>query len=265
MNKIVLYCKSHTPDLARVTSLYESIQDFNIDSIPFYVSVPQEQVSLFKESLPLAIVIADEEIYTGSTPGWIQQQIVKSSFWKLGLSENYVCIDSDSYFIKPFSLNDFIDLDKDTPYTVMHEQKEFFSWSATRISQLGFDPKESFANDRQKIMDIFNRKGKYYDFGPSPTIWSSKVWEALDEYYLVPNKFTFEKLISYSPSEFSWYGESLLAFKPIDLYPVEPLFKVFHYPQQYVDYKQQGVTEKMISQNYLGIVMQSNFNAPLKY
>ena len=82
---------------------------------------------------------------------------------------------------------------------------------------------------------------------------------------MIPNNLTFPQLIDYSHSEFSWYGEALLAFKAIEIYPIEPLFKLFHYPQQYIEYKQQNVTEEMIAQNYMGIIMQSNFNGPIKY
>ena len=103
------------------------------------------------------------------------------------------------------------------------------------------------------------------DFGPVPTIWSSKVWKSLEDNYIIPNNLTWEQMLEYSPSEFSWYGESLLAFKAIDIYPCEPIFKVFHYEQQLQEYKQNGITEEMISQNYLGIIMQSNFNANTKY
>ena len=53
--------------------------------------------------------------------------------------------------------------------------------------------------------------------------------------------------------------------KEIDIIPVEPLFKFFHYGQQYVDYKQRGFVEDDFKQNYLGIVMQSNWGAPLKF
>jgi len=56
-----------------------------------------------------------------------------------------------------------------------------------------------------------------------------------------------------------------LAFKSISLYPIEPLFKVFHYAQQIQEYKDQGYTEQMIAQNYYGIIMQSNYNAQNKY
>ena len=70
-----------------------------------------------------------EEIYNDipSMRGWESQQIVKSSFWKLNLCKNYMMIDSDSYFIKEFTCDDFL-YDDETPYTVMHEQKDLFSY-----------------------------------------------------------------------------------------------------------------------------------------
>jgi hypothetical protein len=262
MEKIVLYCKSFNRDFERVKVLLESIKKYNIDNIPFYISVPKNDYNLFSQ-LEGANIILDEDIFSLSS-SWIAQQIIKSNFWKLNIAENYVCLDSDSCFIRPFKISDFM-FDENTPYTIIHEQKELFSWSVTKIKELGFDPKEGFINDRQKIMDLFERKGKHYDFGPSPIIWSSKVWKSLEEQYMIPNNLAFPDLIEYSPSEFSWYGEALLAFEAIKIYPVEPLFKVFHYPQQYIEYKQQNITEEMIAQNYMGIIMQSNFNGPLKY
>jgi hypothetical protein len=263
MDKLVLYCKSYHKDFARVVNLVSSVDDFNKDNIRFYVSVPKADVSEFKQIEGIT-VLCDDDIYQSNKPGWVQQQLVKSNFWKLGLAENYVCLDSDAYFIRPFSISDFM-FDDETPYTVIHEQKELFTWTVTKTKVLGFDPKDSFVTDREKIMTLFGREGKVYDFGPSPIIWSSKVWSDLEEKYTKPNNLTFEQLLEYSHSEFSWYGEALLNFKSIPLYPAEPLFKVFHYPQQYIEYKQQGITEQMIAQNYMGIIMQSNYNAPVKY
>lgn len=260
---IVLYCKSFHRDVERVVNLWNSIQKYNKDNIPFYVSVPKNDINLFK-SKGLPNVIEDESVFNENIPGWIQQQIVKSSFWKLNISENYVCIDSDSYFIKDFYITDFM-YDDETPYTVIHEQKELFTWTVNKTNQLGFNPKHSFIKDKDKIMNMFGRKGKYYDFGPVPTIWSSKVWKDLNDKYMEPNNLKWTDLLTYSASEFSWYGESLLHFKSIPIYPSEPLFKVFHYPQQIQEYKQQQITEEMIAENYMGIIMQSNFGANLKF
>ena len=89
--------------------------------------------------------------------------------------------------------------------------------------------KKSFVEDRLFVQDIFDRGGRAYDFGPSPTIWSSKVWKSLKENYLDKNNLTFSKLIEVKSCEFHWYGEWLLKMRPIDIVPIEPLFKVFHY------------------------------------
>ena len=114
-------------------------------------------------------------------------------------------------------------------------------------------------------MSIFGREGKMYDFGPNPVVMNSKVLESFYVNYLAPNSLTTEDIIQVSSDEYTWYGESLLAFNAIKLMPAEPLFKVFHYPKQYTEYKQQNITVEMISENYMGIIMQSNFNGPTIY
>jgi len=267
METIVIYCKSFKRDLERVKIQAESIERFNVDNIPYYVSCPANDYEVFKTALPEFVnLIKDEDIVNKTyEQSWHTQQIVKSQFWKYIETANYVCIDSDSYFIRPFHIQDFIAYG-DVPYTVMHQQKNLFQWTARYRRQLGFDPQLSFDESRIKIGNIFNRTLKVnYDFGPSPTIWSSKVWQSLDHNYLQPNEITFEKLIEYESSEFTWYGESLLAFKPIEIYPIEPLFMVFHFALQYQQFLQQEYTEQDIASCYMGIIMTSNWNAPLKY
>ena len=91
------------------------------------------------------------------------------------------------------------------------------------------------------------------------------MWESLESNLIKPKSLSFSQLIDHSPSELCWYGEALLAFNAIPIYPAEPLFKVFHYGQQLEEYKAQGITEEMICENYMGIIMSSSFNAPLKY
>ena len=265
MNKIVLYTKTYRRDLERVKLLTESIKTHNKDNIPFYISFPKEDEQLFKNNIDNEYVkfVFDEDIIDVPFQNWHTQQIVKSSFWKLGLCENYVMIDSDSYFIKDFYVSDFM-YDDTTPYTVMHEQRDLFEWSSKYNHLIGHNPKNGFMEDRDKIMKIFNRNGRYFDFGPSPTIWSSKVWESLEIVLKNSNK-TFIDLIANTPSEFSWYGEFLLKHRVIDIVPIGPLFKVFHYKPQYEYYKKLGYTEVDFSENYLGIVIQSNFSTSLKY
>lgn len=270
MKSVALYCKSYRGDTHRAKVLLDSVFKYNNDNIPFYISVPKIDIEIFKHNLGTTgyTLLEDESIYDHKqNESWTTQQMVKSSFWKLGLSSNWVNIDSDSYFIRPFYIKDFILAEgvTDTPYTVMHEQKDLFIWTCNKASMLGFDPYESFKECRQKVMDIFDRKGRYYDFGPGPIIWSGKVWKSLEENYLTPNNLTFSDLIKTVPSEFTWYGEWLLASQDIPIHPIEPTFKFFHYKQQYEEFKRLGYKEEDFSQQYLGITMQSNWGAPLRY
>jgi hypothetical protein len=265
MDKIVIYAKTYRGDLERVKVLIDSIKKHNRDGIPFYISIPKSDDILFKENIDTDYVkIAyDEDIVNIPFQSWHTQQIVKSSFWKLGLCENYVMIDSDSYFIRDFYLTDFM-YDDTTPYTVMHEQRDLFEWTSKYNEFVGYDPKIGFVKDRKKVMQVFDRKGRYFDFGPGPVIWSSKVWKGLETVLINSNK-TFTDLIAHTPSEFSWYGEFLLKNRIIDIIPIEPIFKFFHFKPQYEFYKQTGYTEEILGENYMGIVMQSNWGAPLKY
>ena len=50
-----------------------------------------------------------------------------------------------------------------------------------------------------------------------------------------------------------------------DVFPKEPLFKVFHYKKQYQDFVKEGHTIDSIKENYLGIVMQSNWMKQQKW
>jgi len=122
MQKIVIYCKSYHKDIGRVINLANSIDTFNQDNIPFYVSCPKSDLGLFKSKLPSWVnLIEDEEILSKSyVQNWNTQQIIKSNFWKLNISNNYICIDSDGYFIRPFYIHDFM-FDEETPFTVIHE------------------------------------------------------------------------------------------------------------------------------------------------
>lgn len=262
MYNLVLYCKSYYKDVDRVVNLSTSIEKYNIDNLPFYISVPSKDLPLFKsKNIPNAILIEDEVIDTNNE-GWAGQQVIKSQFWKLNLCKNYLCLDSDSEFIRDFQESDFI-YKEDIPYTVIHEDKELMEWALK--AGLGFDIQKSFQEDRDKVTNLFGRKGIYYDFGPSPVIWSTKVWKSLFDNYITPNNLTFSQLIQHCSSEFTWYGEWLLSNSTIPIYPRQPLFKVFHYPQQYTEFKNKGYTVEDLAKQYQGIILQSNWGAPLKY
>jgi hypothetical protein len=192
-------------------------------------------------------------------PGNLLQQVVKSEFWRLELCRNYLMIDSDSYFIHDFRITDFM-YDEQTPYTVMHEGRELLSFAARNSRE---KIRRNFAKDRKAAQQLFNRPGRIYDFGPTPIICSCNVWKDLTEQYGTSHNMSFADMIRMFPNEMLWYGEALLHYQSVPVMPVEPLFKVFHYKEQYEESLLLKENEQILAENYLGIITQSNWDESL--
>jgi hypothetical protein len=273
MQDIVLYCKSYHRDVKRAKRLTESVRQFNPDNLPFYLSCPSSDLALFKDIIGSdgVTLLADEEIVAANAsidmkafnalPGVITQQIVKSEFWRLGISENYLCLDSDSYFIRDLNKGDFL-TPSGIPFTVMNESLELRLFGAiNRHAKIA----RNIDADCQTIMDIFGRTGRHYDFGPLPVVWSRRVWADLAEKFLEPQGMSFLDAMVLFPSEMRWYGEALLKFKSIELWPVETLFRCYHYEEQYRAARRSGETDEVLRQLYPGVCVQSNWDKELDY
>lgn len=266
MEKVILFIKTYKSDFDQCKKLVNSINKHNRDNIKILISVNDSDFQLFKDNLPSDSIdlIKDSDIIECKTSNpWIYQQIVKSQLHRIGVTENYVCLDSDSYFIKDFYISDFIQ--GEVPFTIIHQQKELFSWLSINQKHFKNNPKEYFESISKKVMNQVGREGICYDYGPSPTIWSNKVWASFENDYLKVKNINYIDLIEEYPSEFTWYGEWLMKSNVIPLLPKEPLFKVFHYKKQFQDFVKEGHTRESIKENYLGVVLQSNWNRDLKW
>ncbi len=271
MTDLVLFCKSYRDDVLRAKQLLHSIEKFNGEGLTVYVSVPASDRELFREHFAgLACnLLTDEEIVAANPgldakvfnqlSGGVAQQVVKSEFWRLGHADNYVCLDSDCCFLRPFGKSDFLAPDG-TPYTVMHESKELLHFAdIAGLPRIGLDR----ARDCKEMMSLFNRDGRLWDFGPVPVVWSAKVWRDLDEKYLKPRGQSFIDAIRQHPGELRWYGEALLAYRSVPLLPVEPLFRCYHYEEQFYFWRHAGETDELLARHYLGVCMQSNWDKRL--
>lgn len=270
---IVLYCKSYKGDVKRTQRLAISIDKFNEENIPFYVSVPRSDIDLFKKFLEncSAEIIEDETIISKNPRiqqgkidllhGNLSQQIVKSEFWRLGISDSYLCLDSDSIFIRPFNKSHFIAEDN-TPYTVIDEGREILdvALSVGKTAVL-----ENFYRESRQFQKIFNRTGRCYSFGPNPLIWSRFVWESLEREYLTPKGMSIYDAVLEAPIDNNWYGESLLRFKAIPLIPCQPLFKVYHYAWQMDKDTRAKIGLPELAQLYGGVIYQSAWDREMDW
>jgi hypothetical protein len=271
LKDFVLYCKSYRNDFLRLKRLLLSIRCHNTDQIPFYISTPLADKEELMKVLGNAGYewLSDEEIVRAnprahfdqyqSMPGGLSQAIVKSEFWRLGLAQNYLCLDSDGVFIRPFTKADFLSLDG-TPLTVLHQNKEFFQLATNRGEQKVVD---NLRSEAQRVQALFARVGPEFYCAPAPFIWSAKVWESLDREYLIPKGMTLWDLVSPQHPETLIYGEALLKYRAIPLLAIEPLFRVYHYDWQYFLMRRLGETDDRLKSSYLGVLYQSNWESHL--
>lgn len=261
----VLYCKSYRNDLFRVRRLAESIKRFNADRIPFFISVPKADLSLFQEHVGHACerIVSDEDIIQScptislddfqSLPGGISQQVVKSEFWRLGVATAYACLDSDACFIRPFFRHEFVNPNGNI-YTILDEGHDILDLALITRRPMII---ENFVAAARGFQELFDRQGPHYSFGPNPYIWHADVWRSLDTEYLQPRDMNIVDAIIQNPLEANWYGEALLKFEAIPLHPRQSFFKVYHYAWQFDRDRRAGVTQDQLAKLYCGVIYQS--------
>jgi hypothetical protein len=207
--------------------------------------------------------VADEDIVAANSrasfdqyramPGGLSQQIIKAEFWRLGLTENYLCLDSDSKFIRDFRQSDFVS-NENIPYTVLHQNKELFQIASNRGQH---KVERDLKIEAERVQKLFGRVGPHFYCAPAPFNWSAKVWQSLDREYLQPKGISIWDLITMDHPESLIYGEAIMKFHAIPLIAVEPLFRTYHYDWQYFLMKRLGETEAKLAQNYYGVIYQS--------
>ncbi|WP_138708203.1 hypothetical protein [Desulfocurvibacter africanus] len=234
---------------------------YNKDSIPLFLTVPSADLFLFKSVIGTDYVhyIADEDVCDNLisekpkwlSAGYINQQIIKLSFWKTKVAENYFCVDSDSYFIRNFFVKDFLHI-SDIPYTILAQDKE-----------LQADPHYPNWDERQQHLLHIRRRFLLDD----PVVrtahglitLSSQVLNAFQVKFLDLHSLTYFDILDESPFEFSWYTFWLEKDKTIPIIPIEPLIKVFHYRNQYNEARYRGITESYLARSFIGICLNSNW------
>ncbi|MEK9767533.1 MAG: DUF6492 family protein [Betaproteobacteria bacterium] len=270
--RFVIYCKTYKHHLPQVERLVRSIEKHNVDNIPVVISInPGDRKQEFVDALGTDITILDDrEVYeinnvVGPLDGWRYQQVIKSNFYRTNIARNYLCIDSDIFFIKDFSLTDF--MYADDIYTICHESKDMLEWMTLN----GHDMDRVFYQSAQRLLRTAFGNNNYplWDWGPSPFIWSCEVWREFNENYLAPTGLFFETFLKkfestgVNFSEYVLYGEWLWANQTIKVIPRQPLSKIYHWKEQFVDEFNRGVRMSHLTQNYICVGIQSNWAASL--
>ena len=261
-----MLCKSYLGDFEYAQRMVKSFHQFNLEAIQLFLVVPEtdlelfaplsgESVTLLSEQLVVGHLV-DHEVH-GMRPGYINQEIVKLSFWELGLAQNYFCVDSDAEFIRPFGVSDFM-FDSDTPYSVLVQDLEL-SVEPEYYNQYWV----SREAELRSIAEIVGVDSRVVLTCHGHTVFSRAVLESFVNDFLAPRDWTYADALEFSPYEFTWYNMWLQKSGVIVIHPREPWIKVFHNKSQHMEYLLRGIELSDIARGYLGVVVNSNYSRGL--
>jgi len=257
-----LLIKSYREDFHLAERLIASINRYNVDNLPVWIVVPDIDLELFLEFdgknmrvLPESVLgtyLVNKDI-AGIRPGYINQEIIKISFWELGLADNYLPIDSDAVMIREFHVEDFM-WNEEIPFTVLVEDLElkvdpeyYATYWQGREKSLRQIQKEVGLEDR-RLLTCHGHQ-----------VFATKVLRSLKEDFMTPREMTYSNLLEIAPYEFSWYNFWLQKNQAIPIHIREPFIKVAHTPTQHLELALKGVTQADLARGYVGVVINSNF------
>lgn len=264
MERIALLLKSYAGDFTYAERLIASFTRHNVEGLTLHCVVPGSDVSQFSTFANAHIRVAAEEDLFGEhlvkrpigelRTGYANQEIVKLSFWELGLAANYFCVDSDAVFVRPFRADDFM-RDETTPYSVLVEDNElkveprYFleHWAGREVSI-------------RRIMELVGLDDPVMRTSHGHQVFSSAVLQSFRDDFLRPRGWTYADALAEAPYEFSWYAMWLQKSQAISIHQREPLVKVFHNEDQHLEYILRGVTESDMARGYLAVVVNSNYS-----
>jgi hypothetical protein len=269
--KFSFMLKTFGGDFASANRLVDSFRAHNVNALHLHVVVPEADMQMFEAFASETItLIADESIpgrtatayVNGIRPGYINQELVKLGFFRLGLTEAYLCLDSDAIFLRDFTFDDFMH-SSGSPYTVLVEDRELQGNSSYYEEHW-----QGRSAKLDKIREFLNLPGaNTYLTCHGFQILQSAVLQGLSNDILTPRGLDFLDLLEISPYEFSWYNFYLQSID-MPIFVREPYFRVIHNGQQYSTELMSGMSQAVWTRGYLGLVVNSNFqhtSRPLPY
>ncbi len=269
-HKFVVMLKTYRDDALYVRRLIDSMARYNVDNVPLYVVCPDEDINIFKEicSRVTATILPESLFQSHLTsefvqlehedftirPGYINQEIVKIAFWEIGVADNYLCIDSDAEFIRPFYASDFIAPDS-FPYTTLTEDFSLIV-DSYYYHMCGWEGRKKRI---QRINEAIDFPQTNFETSHGCVVFNSRVLKDFYENFMLKNGFSYIGILKICPYEFSWYNMWLQKTKVIPIHKREPIILCFHHEQQLKQYKSAGIALADLARAYVAIVVNSNF------
>jgi hypothetical protein len=259
---LALMLKTYLPDLPYVERLIESFREFNADGLMLYVVAPDDELGSFKAFEDEHVVVLGESLLSryftsepilGIAAGYINQEVVKLAFWELDLCDNYLCMDSDAVFIRPFGRHDFVS-SQGIPYAFLTEdfelrvEPEYYNYYWVHRERMIRDIQAAVGLDEPRLLTCHQH-----------AVFSTVVLRSLKTDFMEPHGYSYTDLIGISPYEFSWYNMWWQKAEPIPVVMREPVFKTFHSASQHLEHVLRGATTEDLARGYVGVVVNSGF------
>lgn len=260
--------KTCRKDFKYVKRLLDSYIKFNSENIHLFLVTEKESIQELKSSVPQTdneniTILPDNLFYRYFTQiaigelsaGYVNQEIVKLAFHRLGLSANYLALDSDAFFIRSFYYKDFM-YNEYEPYTVLYEESEFYC-DPQYYKNFSIKKKEWLKNICKVLQFDHSKICSCHGF----QIISSAVMEKFEETVLEQNQYTYVDLMKIAPLEFSWYSIFLQKSNVINIHPCGEIFKTFHTSYDHALSLVKNISLEDYARGYVGIVINSNISS----
>ena len=254
--------KSFRGDVALAMRLVDSFHAFNQENLPLTIVVPGEDADLFSPLAGPTITVMDEsafdadmaaEPFGGMRLGYVNQQIIKLAFGQLNIYDDYLVLDSDMIFVRPFKRSDFM-FDEDTPFSILVEDNDL------QTDGRYFDEQwQSRSQHLQRIKELVGLDDPRTLTCHNHQVFSAAVLRSLFTDFMEPKGYSYADLIRLAPYEFSWYNFWLQKSHVIPVAIREPVVKMLHHDGHHLEYAVRGTTLDDVARGYVGLVINSSF------
>jgi len=285
-----VFCKTYRKDFDHLALMLSSFHRHNPEGLRLTLSLPSQDMSCFRErfgtNLPDVQIIEDESYCSHNLNefrGWHSQQICKLMSWNAMTEKQYLCVDSDCYFIRDLRPSELrasdgkrhiiyasflrtvlIEGREELPRYIRGEleiTEKFFPHrrpaSPCRINEFvkfrDLDPDSPGALERSDIpMRVFGGD-KWVFFQPGQTYARFALKHLFD--FLTEKKLSIGDLIRISPWENNWYGEFVISQLYDEMeFRISPFFHI--QSKKNLDFaRRQGLSTNILSSKFLLINM----------
>jgi len=271
-----LMLKTFRDDVAYVERLVASFHRYNRDSLPLYIVSPEADSEFFSrfatttvvnysdEDIPVSyasqdslVALATKEVSSTVDQrylGYINQQISKLAFFKMGLVENYVAIDSDTEFIRPFGVSDFLG-EGGVPFLFAQEYPDLVA--DPFYNPRYWKPRQRFLTDVRALIGCTDPRQLT---AHNSQVMSTAILEDFEQTFMAQQKLDYVDLLNICEMEFVWYGVWAQTQKKVPFIQREDAIRMVNHQGEHLALHSLGITKAQLAKGYIGVTVNSNWS-----